>query len=206
MISFNWGFSEGVPPASAPSPPFLSSSPSPPAGRRSCTSLRCEINYGPSPLSITEESALPRERRNNQKAFQSGGWTWDRRAHNAARGLAALLAGGFICKWRAASKLSLWVYLFIYFNVIIVSGVLIATCSPLPFQRGFLGDQPRCFFLGRAASRPSACPTSMLISPYGNESVPAGQLILKRSPGLGAQPSPLLAAAVPSHERGVSLP
>lgn len=73
MISFNWGFSGGVPLASAPSPPFLSPSPSPPAGRRSRTLLRCEINYGPSPLSITEESAFPRERRNNQKAFQSGG-------------------------------------------------------------------------------------------------------------------------------------
>lgn len=36
--------------------------------------------------------------------------------------------------------------------------------------------------------RPSACPTSMLISPYGNESGPAGQLILKRSPGPGARP------------------
>lgn len=36
--------------------------------------------------------------------------------------------------------------------------------------------------------RPSACPTSMLISPYGNESGRAGQLILKRSPGPGACP------------------
>lgn len=36
--------------------------------------------------------------------------------------------------------------------------------------------------------RPSACPTSMLISPYGNESGPAGQLILKRSPGPEARP------------------
>lgn len=36
--------------------------------------------------------------------------------------------------------------------------------------------------------RPSACPTSMLISPYGNESGRAGQLILKRSPGPGARP------------------
>lgn len=39
--------------------------------------------------------------------------------------------------------------------------------------------------------RPSACPTSMLIWPYGNESGPAGQLILKRSPGPGlALPAP----------------
>lgn len=78
MISFNWGFSGGV-------PLLLSPSPSPPAGRRSCTLLRCEINYGPSPLSITEESAFPRERRNNQKAFQPWGGGEPRTAEHIMR-------------------------------------------------------------------------------------------------------------------------
>jgi len=130
MISFNWGFSGGVPLASAPSSPFLSPSPSPPAERRNCTLRRCEINYGPSPLSITEESAFPRERRNNQKAFQSGGregvgGTSDRRAHNAARGLPR--------SWPLVSYANtelppsyhygvFVVFFFFFFNVIIVSG------------------------------------------------------------------------------------
>lgn len=57
----------------------------------------------------------------------SGGGSADGREHNAERGC-GLLPAGFICKWRAASRLSLWFYgafffsIFFFFNVIIEPG------------------------------------------------------------------------------------
>lgn len=175
MISFNWGFSGGV-------PLLLSPSPSPPAGRRSCTLLRCEINYGPSPLSITEESAFPRERRNNQKAFQPWGGGEPRTAEHIMR-QGGCRASGRWFHMQMPGCLQVIIMVFDFsFSFFFPSfslprcyycvGVLTATCSPLPFQRGFLGDRPRRFCPGPRSPppRPSPCPF-----PAGNTGGPAGQ-------------------------------
>lgn len=125
VISTNSGFSgEGGGVPSPPLPRPLSSPLALPLQRGEEAALRCEINYGPSPLSITEESAFPTERRNNQKAFNLGG-TSDRGAHNATRGLP--------CFWPPVSYANVELppsyhygfiapFFFFFFNVIIVLG------------------------------------------------------------------------------------